>query len=372
MRIIIIAEDRSDLIQVCAVTPALQAAEIDARLACARHMDNLLTENGYLAGLEVPKPVYHFDTCGDGHAVNARLVRKHTQELLGFDEPDAVVVIGGSSSALGAALSAAERRIPVAHLSAGVRTQFPLAMKAVDRRLVDQLSSMHLTPFSAASDNLLTEGIETSQIRLVGSLFAESAIRHARRLDEAGSAIRGSLPARGYVYADIHQHSTPSTVESLASATSLPILVSLGTSMKCGTSRAEFLGGSERVTVLPALSYLESLALLRSAAAVVTDSSQTQDEACALGIPCVTLAAFSDRPVTVDVGANRVVGDGHTAFRDALHDALTASPGWGVPVRWDTEVSIRVADALQYGVVPAHDDWRLQAACDEIAAEALR
>lgn len=99
---------------------------------------------------------------------------------------------------------------------------------------------------------------------------------------------------------------------------------------------------------------------------------QTQDEACVLGVPCVTLAAFSDRPVTIDVGANRMVGDRHTAVHDALSDALTASHGWGLPVRWDTEVSIRVADALQYGFVPAHDDSRLESACAEIAAEALR
>ena len=371
MRIIIIAEDRSDLIQVSTVTPAFRTAGIDARLACARHTHNGLTEGGYFAGLEVPRPAYHFDTCGDGRAVNARIVRKHMQELLGFDEPDAVVVIGGRSSALGAALSAAERGIPVAHLNAGARTQSELTVESVDRRLVDQLSSMHLTPFSAASDNLLAEGIEMGQIRLVGSLFAESAIRNSRRLDEVGPPIRGSLPARGYIYAVMQRQVKQSTLDALTWATSLPILVSLSTSMKCGTARAEFLGGGERVTLLPAVSYLESLALLRSAAAVVTDSSQTQDEACALSVPCVTLAAFSDRPVTIDVGANRVVGDGHTAVRDALHDALTASRGWGAPVRWDTEVSIRVADALQYGVVSAHDDSRLQSACDEIVVEAL-
>jgi len=106
------------------------------------------------------------------------------------------------------------------------------------------------------------------------------------------------------------------------------------------------------VRVVEPVGYLDMLSLQRDAAAIVTDSGGVQEESCMLGTPCVTVRRNTERGVTIDVGANRLVEAERESVLAGLTDALDAPKGWALPERWDDQVSTRVVEALAQGIVP--------------------
>jgi UDP-N-acetylglucosamine 2-epimerase (non-hydrolysing) len=98
--------------------------------------------------------------------------------------------------------------------------------------------------------------------------------------------------------------------------------------------------------------YLDMLALERDAAVIVTDSGGVQEEACMVGTPCVTVRRNTEREITVEVGANRLVPAETSAISETLHEAVLRREGWQRPERWDDKVSARVVAALESGVLP--------------------
>jgi UDP-N-acetylglucosamine 2-epimerase len=106
------------------------------------------------------------------------------------------------------------------------------------------------------------------------------------------------------------------------------------------------------IHVIEPVGYLDMLALERDAAAVITDSGGVQEETCMLGTACVTVRRNTERQVTVEVGSNRVVPAETAPILEGLSEALTAPRDWQYPAKWDTEVSRRVVEAIQSGIIP--------------------
>lgn len=357
MQIIVVVGARPNFIKVAPLVPAFAAAGIDARLAhTGQHYDQAMSDV-FFADLSIPEPAWFLGVGSGTHAVQTGTAMIKLEELFAAERPDAVLVVGDVNSTLAGALAAAKLHIPVVHLEAGLRSHDMSMPEEVNRLVTDQLSSMLLTPVAGAEAALVAEGVARERIHFVGNVMAESVLRNLERVCARHVPARQGLPEGEYVLATIHRPENTDHPKRIAavmaalSACDLPVIFPAHPRTRPMLAEAGP-GAAPQVRLVDPVGYLDMLVLERDAAAIVTDSGGVQEEACMVGTPCVTVRRNTERGVTVDVGANRLVQADAVAVREALADALASSRGWAVPERWDTEVSARVVAALESGILP--------------------
>lgn len=358
MRLIIVIGARPNFIKVGPLMPALGAAGHDAALAhTGQHYDAIMSDV-FFRDLEIPEPRWYLNVGSGTHAVQTGTAMMRLEELFAEERPDAVMVVGDVNSTLAGALAAIKVGIPVVHLEAGLRS-FDMSMpEEVNRLVADQLSAMHLAPGRDAIDNLLREGIDERRVHFVGNIMAESLLRALPAVEERTARTAHGLEAGRYVLATIHRPENTDHPERLAGIVAAladaPLPVLLPVHPRTRPVLAELGVGAGDSNVLPTdpVGYLDMLSLQRDAAAIVTDSGGVQEESCMLGTPCVTVRRNTERGVTVEVGANRLVAAERDSVLDGLAQALNGPTDWRRPERWDDQVAARIIEALEAGVLP--------------------
>jgi UDP-N-acetylglucosamine 2-epimerase (non-hydrolysing) len=286
------------------------------------------------------------------------------EELFLRRRPDLVIVYGDVNSTLAAALVAAKLEIPVAHVEAGLRSFDPSMPEEVNRRITDQLSDLLFVTSAEAVGHLAREGLPTARIHFVGNPMIDTLLAHLDAFDSAAARLRHGR-SRDYLVATLHRPANvddPSAVAQLVSvlhkaAERLPVVIPLHPRGR-GTLEAAGLSSSTGITVTDPLPYTEFLGLVAGAVAVLTDSGGVQEETTVLGVPCLTMRANTERPVTITHGTNRLVGiDG---VLPALDEILAApvgprpAPPDRRPPLWDGVAGPRIAriivDALAAGL----------------------
>jgi UDP-N-acetylglucosamine 2-epimerase (non-hydrolysing) len=228
----------------------------------------------------------------------------------------------------------------------------------VNRVVTDHLSAMLLTPVDGAGDNLRGEGLDDSRIHFVGNIMAESVLRNLPRIDGRHVPAADAVGGHEYVLATIHRPENtdqPEHLRDIASAlmaSPLPVLFPIHPRTRALLGEIELEHAGSQVRLVEPVGYLDMLALQSAAAAIVTDSGGVQEEACMLGTPCVTVRRNTERGITVELGANRLVPASQEQITMALSDALKDRATWETPDRWDAAVSERVIGALARGVTP--------------------
>ena len=276
----------------------------------------------------------------------------------------AVVVVGGpSDDALGWALAAAKLRVPVATVEAGLRDYDWGSAAEINRVLLDTIADSLYTPTREAADNLVREGVDTSRVHHAGPTVID-AVRRLSRKAGALAAWRGLGIERGaYVLvvlaelgdAGVEDERIARTTESLAAlARRLPVVLPLDDR---GRARLAAMGDLRRldeagVRCVPSGSYLATLSLKWGAGAVVTDAGIVQDETTALGVPCFTLRATSERTATLTHGTNILLGRDARGIVELAVLAREMVPA-AIP-RWDGRAAQRIARSLvsSYALTP--------------------
>lgn len=357
MQLIVIVGARPNFIKVGPLMPALEASGIQARIAhTGQHYDNAMSDV-FFSDLDLPEPAWFLGVGSGTHAVQTGKAMMALEELFMQERPDAVVVVGDVNSTLAGALAASKLHIPVIHLEAGLRSWDMSMPEEINRLVADQLSAMHLTPTAEADSNLLAEGIDAERIHFVGNIMAESVVRNLERIQDRDVATRHGLTAKEYVLATVHRPENTDVPERLKAigqafgAAGLPVLFPVHP-RTMPLLEAAGISADNGVQVVPPVGYLDMLALQRDAAAIVTDSGGVQEESCMVGTPCVTVRRNTEREITIEVGANRLVPADATLITAALATALAGSRTWQLPERWDDQVAARTVAALQGGIKP--------------------
>ena len=339
------------------VAPVIHA--LSARGDCAQtlvhtgqHYDERLSAT-FFDELDLPAPD-HFLGVGSGtHGEQTARVILALEPILRADPPDAVVVPGDVNSTMAAALTAVKVGIPVAHLESGLRSGDRQMPEEHNRIVTDHLADLLLTTSRDADDNLRGEGIPNQRIRFVGNTMIDSLRRYEQRARDLDLA-RSELGVEGHVLVTLHR---PALVDDSAAlravmevleevATDRPVLFPLHPRTALMLESAGW--HPRRVQILEPQSYLRFLSLQATAAAVLTDSGGVQEETTVLGVPCFTLRANTERPVTITEGTNRLLGLGPAAlvtFRAALGE-LGPRPAAQTPEGWDGRAGERAAAAL--------------------------
>jgi UDP-N-acetylglucosamine 2-epimerase (non-hydrolysing) len=264
-------------------------------------------------------------------------------------KPDLVLVYGDVNSTVAAALVCSKLLIQLGHVEAGLRS-FDRAMpEEINRLLTDQLADLLFTPSEDGDKNLEREGIAASKVHRVGNVMIDSLIR---LLPAAIQKKRNGLPDR-YALVTLHRPSNVDDDRVLKAI--LGYLLELNEELRVvfpvhprTRQRIADLGiDVSHLNLLEPLPYIEFLALQRRATVVVTDSGGIQEETTYLKVPCLTLRDNTERPVTVTMGTNTLVGHEGARLRAELARVLHGEQKQGtVPPLWDGRAGERIAEIL--------------------------
>ena len=323
-------------------------------LHTGQHYDHALS-GSFLEQLGMPQPAFHLGVGSGSHAAQTAAVMVGVEEVLTDNEVDLLLVAGDVNSTMAAALAAVKLHVPVAHLEAGLRSGDWTMPEEVNRVVTDRVSDLLLCPSHDAPANLALEGIQGDHVVVVGNTMIDSLLRLLPVARERGALERLELAERGYVLATLHRPALVDdpakllpTLDALAAAAGdLPVVLPLHPRTR---SRLEAAGyaAPAGLRLLEPLEYLDFIALEAGAAAVVTDSGGLQEETSALGVPCLTYRTTTERPVTCELGTNRLIGVDPDALRDALADVLASPPPAREPIPlWDGRAGERCAQAIE-------------------------
>jgi UDP-N-acetylglucosamine 2-epimerase (non-hydrolysing) len=347
------------------VAPVVEAMERRAKefaplvVHTGQHYDALMSD-AFFQDLGLPEPDVYLGVGSGSHAQQTASVIQLFEPVVLREQPDWVLVVGDVNSTLASALVCSKLGIRVAHVEAGLRSRDRSMPEEINRLLTDQLADLLLTPSTDADRNLLAEGIPQERIRLVGNVMIDSLLKHLA-LAEA-SRVREELDVEERDYAVVTLH-RPSNVDDAATLRRiLSALERIGERLplifpahpRTRKMLAEFgllegLRASARVRVVEPLGYVDFLRLYSGARLVLTDSGGIQEETTALGIPCLTLRENTERPVTVELGTNRIVGTDDARIVSEAEAALERArlgEAPRVPPLWDGRTAERILDAL--------------------------
>jgi UDP-N-acetylglucosamine 2-epimerase (non-hydrolysing) len=303
--------------------------------------------------LGLPEPDLNLGVGSGSHAHQTAAIMTGLEDLVLADRPLMVVVYGDVNSTLAAALVAAKIGLPSAHVEAGLRS-FDLTMpEEINRMVTDRLADLLFATSADAVAHLGREGVAVERIHLVGNPMIDTLLANLDRFDVDAARQAAGVSGK-YAVATLHR---PANVDDPADAARLSTaLHGVADQVQVviplhprGREALRDAGLFEHpgVRVLDPLGYLEFIGLVRGAELVVTDSGGVQEETTVLGVPCLTVRASTERPVTITHGSNRLVDrDGLAVAAKAALDAGRATT-WPVPPLWDGNAGDRIAEVIR-------------------------
>jgi UDP-N-acetylglucosamine 2-epimerase (non-hydrolysing) len=283
------------------------------------------------------------------HAAQTAEIMLRLEPVIAELQPDVVLVYGDVNSTVATALVCAKLGIKIGHVEAGLRSFDRSMPEEVNRLVTDQLAELLFTPSEDGDANLRREGIPGEKIFRVGNVMIDSLVRLLRAASETFTE---GVPAR-YALATLHRPANvddgvrlKGILESLLQVNDdLPVV--FPAHPRTRKRIADFGLNAGRLIVLEPLPYVEFLGLQSRAAIVITDSGGIQEETTYLGIPCLTLRENTERPITVSVGTNILVGSDAKKLRAEFVRVLEGKAKRGsVPPLWDGRAGGRIADIL--------------------------
>jgi UDP-N-acetylglucosamine 2-epimerase (non-hydrolysing) len=306
-----------------------------------QHYDRIMSDV-FFQELEMPQPDCNLEVGSGSHAQQTSAILRAFEPVLLERKPDLVLVYGDVNSTMAAALVCSKLGVQVGHVEAGLRSRDRTMPEEINRLLTDQLSHLLFTPSVDGDENLLREGVDRSRIHMVGNVMIDTLVRLLPRSQQH----RRTNLAAPYVLVTLHRPSNvddlPWLRELLATLTELsqqltvvfPVhprtrerltdlsskdLSSKDLSPKGLTAETN---SNPRLQLLDPQPYLAFLALQRGAALVITDSGGIQEETTFLNVPCLTVRENTERPVTITMGTNQLVGRDLQKLRNAAAEIL--------------------------------------------------
>ncbi len=332
MNVLTVVGNRPQFIKAAAVSGRLRQAHHEVLIHTGQHFDEELS-GVFFAELGLPSPDRELGIArGSNTSQTARMLTA-LEPVITETRPDLVLVYGDTNSTLAGALAAAQARIPVAHVEAGMRSFDRTMPEELNRVLVDHTSELLLCSSEVAAENLRREGVRGA-IELVGDVMVDVALGVQPQARERLDLVRAhGLQPGEYVLATAHRAGNVDNPERLGKLVDLllamprRVLLPLHPRTHARLRAAgllERLQRNERLTLTPPLGYVELTALLCNASAVLTDSGGLQKEAYLAGVPCITLRNTTEWVETVETGWNRLVDLDIEAARQALDRELPA------------------------------------------------
>ena len=322
-----------------------------------QHYDEKMSDL-FFRQLEIPEPDINLEVGSASHAIQTAEIMKRFERVVLEHEPDVVLVVGDVNSTIACGLVAVKLGVKLAHVEAGLRSFDRSMPEEVNRVLTDSISDLLFCTEQSGVDNLLREGIPQEKIFLVGNVMIDTLLKNKVKADDSNILNQLNLNGSDFAVVTLHR---PSNVDDVivfgrildaleVIQNDMPVVFSVHPRTRrnlSSTSLGERVDAMVGLRLLDPLGYLDFLKLMSSAKIVLTDSGGIQEEATILKVPCLTLRENTERPITVEIGSNRVVGtetekiiEAYTQVRD---DGLRESQ---IPPLWDGRAAERIVRIL--------------------------
>jgi UDP-N-acetylglucosamine 2-epimerase (non-hydrolysing) len=359
-RIVNVVGARPNLIKIAPIMAELRRyPEFEARLVhTGQHYDESMS-GVFFRELQIPQPDYNLGVGSGSHSWQTAQVMLALEPLLADLRPDLVLVVGDVNSTLAAALVAAKLGIRLAHVEAGLRSFDRTMPEEINRVLTDAVADYLFITERSALTNLRRAGVPEHKIFFVGNVMVDSLLRHLSQAEALDMPRQYGLPRQGYALLTLHRPSNvdvPAALGGILDAIAslqavIPVLFPVHPRTWRRLSEAgllERVASMPNLRILEPLGYLEFLGLMAQARLVLTDSGGIQAETTVLQVPCLTLRANTEWPVTISEGTNRLVGLSPSRIRDSALSALAdGRPAGRCPELWDGQAAQRIVAALR-------------------------
>jgi len=299
--------------------------------------------------LEIPEPDWNLGVGSGSHAQQTADIMKAFEPVVLEAKSDIVLVYGDVNSTVAAALVCSKLLVQIGHVEAGLRSFDHTMPEEVNRTVTDRLADLLFTPSEDGDINLQNEGVPSSKICRVGNVMIDSLVR----LLPAAMQVPKKSFHQDYALVTLHRPSNVDDSDILKSILASLLEVSERLAVvfpvhpRTRQRILDFGLDVQKLYLVEPAPYVEFLALQRSAAVVITDSGGIQEETTYLGVPCLTLRSNTERPVTVTMGTNVLVGQDRKKLRHELMRIYDGKAKTGsIPPLWDGHAGERIANII--------------------------
>jgi len=321
-----------------------------------QHYDKSMSDD-FFVQLGIPQPDVNLGIGSASHAQQTAKILTAFESVLVEHNPDMVVVVGDVNSTMACALVAAKSGVKVAHVEAGLRSFDRTMPEEINRILTDALSDLLFTTEEAGNENLRREGIPQEKIFFVGNVMIDTLV-HCLAAMPPGPPHPG-LEKKEYAVITLHRPSNvdhPEILKGMLRAfqdisKNLRLVIPLHPRTRANIERFGLSDAlrtlEENAVVTGPAGYVDMLRLVKDSRMVITDSGGIQEETTYLGVPCITLRANTERPSTVTLGTNTLVGSDTGKLLRAVERVMLDSHARGtIPPLWDGHASERIVEHL--------------------------
>jgi len=309
--------------------------------------------------LSIPRPDVNLEVGSASHAVQTAEIMRRFEPIVREQQPDVVVVVGDVNSTIACALVAAKLHVPTAHVEAGLRSFDRTMPEEINRVLTDAISDFLFVSEPSGLANLKAEGAPDEKVHFVGNVMIDTLLASLEAARSSPVLDDLDLAPRSYAAVTLHRPSNVDDRETFGRlfgaireiAEEMPVIFPAHPRTRKNMEQYGYFDGEEGglggVRIVEPLGYLDFLRLMAEARLVLTDSGGIQEETTILKVPCLTLREGTERPVTVEVGCNRIVGTDPERIRSAFREVMARDDfTCPAPEKWDGHAAQRIADVL--------------------------
>ena len=359
MKIISVVGARPNFMKIAPLMHAFQARpEIEPFLVhTGQHYDDRMSDL-FFRELGIPVPDINLEVGSGSHAVQTAEVMKAFEPVVLKQRPDVVLVVGDVNSTIACGLVAVKLGVKLVHVEAGLRSNDRSMPEEINRILTDTISDLLFCTEQRGVDNLRCEGVPAEKVFLVGNVMIDTLLRNKEKAEDSHILEQQRLESGEYAVVTLHRPSNvddPRVFSRILNALhviqqDMPIIFPIHPRTRRNLDAMDLKMNLDEMVgmrLIEPVGYLDFLKIMAHARIVLTDSGGIQEETTILGIPCLTLRENTERPVTVEIGSNQLVGteteDILTAYRRVI-DGEEGTPG--TPPLWDGHAAERIVEIL--------------------------
>lgn len=355
----IIAGARPNFVKIAPIIRALRRREADGgalrfRLIHTGQHYGARMSGDFFEQLGLPDPDINLEVGSDSPAAQTGAIMVRYEAVLSTRRPNATLVVGDVNSTMACAIVAQKFGVPVGHVEAGIRSGDWQMPEEINRLVTDAITNWYFTTSEYANDNLRRAGISDDRIFFVGNTMIDTLLAHMEHLQKPQFWADEDLRPGGYLVLTLHRPANVDNVHTLSrlldatgkAAGDLPVILPIHP--RTAKTASMLPNVPHNIRIVEPQAYLQFNYLVKNSKAVVTDSGGITEEATVMHVPCITLRDSTERPETVSIGTNELVGGDVEALCRAIDKVLQGKWKKGaIPPKWDGDAGKRIVAALE-------------------------
>ncbi len=359
MIIDIIAGARPNFMKISPIIEAIENAKsighiINYRLVhTGQHYDSKMSGD-FFTQLGIPEPHLNLGAGGGSQAEQTAAIMIGYEKAIIDQRPDLVLVVGDVTSTMACSVTAKKmNNINVAHVEGGIRSRDLTMPEEINRLVTDSITDLFFTTSESANQNLKNEGVPEDKIHFVGNTMIDTLLKQMTNFRKPDFFDKLELKVGEYIVMTLHRPANVDAGEQLSkliqtiveSSNGIPLIFPVHPRT---AAMIEMTGISyPNLHMVEPMGYLEFNYLVKNSKAVITDSGGITEETTVMGIPCMTLRDNTERPETITVGTNELLGTNPEAIPPAMN--ILFSGKWkkgSIPEKWDGKTAERIVEVL--------------------------